>query len=100
MVVFRKEAKKRQDSIDLYTQAGNKTMADKETAEKAIIEAYLPDQLSDEEVNSIIDQVITDLGLSAPQAQDIGKIIGAVKAKTGAEADGAVIAKLVQQRIA
>jgi uncharacterized protein YqeY len=99
LAVFRKEAKKRQDSIDLYTQAGNVEMANKESAEQAIIEAYLPQLMDESTINAVIDQVIVDLTLEQPQKQDMGRIIGAVKSKTGTQADGALIAQLVQQRI-
>lgn len=99
LAVMRKEAKKRQDSIDLYTQAGNLEMAEKETAEKVIIESYLPAQLSEEQVLEKIEEVMQELSITQPQKQDMGKIIAGVKTKVGAQADGALIAKLVGQRI-
>lgn len=93
-----KEAKKRQESADLYVQGGNQEKADAELAEKTLIERYLPQQLSEAEVTAIIDEVIAQTGASDPKA--MGQIIGAVKAKTGATADGALIAKLVKEKLA
>jgi uncharacterized protein YqeY len=95
--LFFKETKKRQESADLYVQGGSQERADKELAEKAIIEAYLPKQLSDEELGQIVDTAIADTGAS--EAKDMGRVIGAVKSKTGNSADGAKIAKLVAERL-
>ncbi len=99
MIVIKKEAKKRQDSIDMYRKGGNDEQAEKETREKATLDAYLPEQLSEEEASEVIDQTIAGLGIESLEAKDMGRIIGAVKA-TGAEIDGAMIAKLVKSRIA
>jgi uncharacterized protein YqeY len=97
--VFKKESKKRQDSIDMYTQGNNLEQADKETKEKAIIDAYLPAQLSEDQVNELIDSALGELGISEPTRQDMGKIMGAVKVKGGSSLDGSMLAKLVNQRI-
>ena len=99
LAVFKKESKKRQDSIDMYIKGGNQPLADKETKEKAIIDAYLPAQLSEEQVNLLIDSALQELSVSEPTRQDMGKIMGAVKSKTGPELDSSMLAKLVQERI-
>jgi len=57
----------------------------------------LPAQLSDAEISKLIDEVITATGAAGPQA--MGQVIGQVKAKTGAAADGAVIARLVKEKL-
>lgn len=98
IAVLRKESKKRQDSIDLYKQGGNKELADKETAEKVVIDAYLPEQLTEEATDSLISEAIKDLKIESPTKQDMGRIIGAVKA-SGKEVDGALVAKLINSRI-
>lgn len=95
--ILAKEAKKRQESADLYKQGGDEARAAAELAEKAIIDAYLPKQLSDEELIQIIETVIANLGASGPQA--MGQIIGAVKKQTAGTADGAKIAQLVKERL-
>lgn len=92
-----KEAKKRQESADMYSQGGRAELADKEQSEKKIIEKYLPQQLGDDELNAIIDQAIKDTGASGPQA--MGQVIGAVKAKTAGQADGGRIAQMVKAKL-
>jgi uncharacterized protein YqeY len=95
--ILAREAKKRQESADLYVQGGDQTRADKELAEKTIIETYLPKQLSEAELKDIIEAVVA----KEPEAgmQQMGKIIGAVKQQTGAAGDGALIARLVKERL-
>lgn len=92
-----KEAKKRQESADLYVKGGSQERADKELIEKAIIESYLPEQMSDEELSKLIDDIITEQHAEGMQA--MGKVIGAVKAKAGTSADGAKVAQLVKERL-
>jgi uncharacterized protein len=98
ITLFTKEAKKRQESAELYRKGGAEERAAKELAEKVIIEAYLPQQLSDEQLAVAIDAVIAETaadGLSA-----MGKVIAAVKQKVGAQADGSRIAQQVKERLA
>jgi hypothetical protein len=92
-----KEAKKRQESADLYVQGGSQERADKELTEKAIIETYLPEQLSEAELAQLIDEIIAEQGAEGMQA--MGKVIGAVKAKAGSTADGSIVARLVKERL-
>ena len=99
LAVFKKESKKRQESADMYVQGGRAEKADTEIREKAIIDAYLPAQLDEAAINAHSDRAMSDMGIDAVTKQDMGKIIGAVKAKGGAEVDGAMLAKLVQARI-
>jgi uncharacterized protein YqeY len=97
IALFAKEAKKRQESADLYKQGGNEEKASLELDEKKVIEAYLPDQLSDEELSRLIDQAIAEAGAS--DASAMGQIIGKVKQLTAGQADGGRIAGLVKQRL-
>lgn len=96
--IFAKQAKQRQESADLFKQGGNQEKAEAELVEKAIIEAYLPKQLDEAEIVKLIDEVIAQTGASGMQA--MGQVIGQVKAKTGASADGSVIARLVKEKLA
>lgn len=98
LALLAREAKKRQESADLYVQGGSQERADKELAEKKIIENYLPAQLTDQELSQIIDDIIAQEHAEGMQA--MGKVIGAVKAKVGTAADGAKIAQLVKERLA
>lgn len=95
--VLSKEAKKRQESADLYTQGGNQQKAEAELVEKALIEKYLPAQLSETEIVELVNEAIAATNASGPQA--MGQVIGAVKAKAGASADGATIARLVKEKL-
>lgn len=95
--LFAKEAKKRQESADLYVQGGSQERADKELAEKAIIEEYLPEQMSEEDIAKIVDGVIAVTG--ATDAKAMGQVIGGVKQRVGNTADGALIAKIVKEKL-
>ena len=95
--VLVKEGKKRQESAELYLSGGNKERSDAELAEKAIIEQYLPEKKSEEEIGSIIDKVIESTDVKGPQA--LGQIIGQVKKEAGPTADGGMIAQLVKDKI-
>jgi uncharacterized protein YqeY len=97
IALFQKEAKKRQDAIDLYDQAGEAARSKAEQDEKKIIEEYLPAQLSEAEVAAIVDKVILELGANDIKA--MGQVIGKVRAETKAAADGSLIARLVKERL-
>ena len=97
LALFAKESKKRQESADLYKQGGDETRANAELTEKAIIDAYLPAQMSQEELAALVDQVIAETGAAGPQ--DMGRVIGAVRGKAGPAADGGAIAKLVKEKL-
>ncbi len=95
--VLSREAKKRQESADLYKQGDSPEKAEVELTEKAAIEKYLPEQMSETEVQEIVDKVIQELGTVSPQ--QIGQIIGKVREQTKGQADGAVIARLVKEKL-
>jgi uncharacterized protein YqeY len=96
--VLQKEAKKRQESAELYDQGGNTERADAEREEKRVIEQYLPAQLSDDALQALVDQAIAELGASGPQA--MGQVIGKVKQLSQGQADGARIAAAVKEKLA
>lgn len=95
LALIGKEAKKRAESAGFYVQGGAKERADKEMNEKAILEEYLPKQLDDDELGTIVDEVMASLGEGAQMSQ----AIGAVRAKVGASADGGRIAAAVKARL-
>lgn len=97
VAVLSKEAKKRQESAELYRQGGSQERADAELAEKSLIEVYLPAQLSEEEISKVVDEIIQQTGVSDMAA--MGQVIGIVRQQTQGAADGAVIARLVKQRL-
>lgn len=92
-----KEAKKRQESADLYVQGGSQERADKELAEKAMIEEFLPKQLSEAEISAVVDEIISQVKPNG--AQHMGQVIGQVKSRLGNTADGALIARLVKEKL-
>ena len=96
--ILAKESKKRQEAADLYKQGGSAERAAAELAEKAIIDGYLPEPMAEADVAKIVDEEIAKAG--QPTMQDMGKIIGAVRQRTAGQADGAVIAKLVKEKLA
>ena len=77
--VLKRESKKRQDSADLYEKGGDSDRRDKELQEKEIIDAYLPEQLSEDDTKKLIDEAIEEMNLSELSMKDMGRIIGAVK---------------------
>ena len=96
VALLQKEAKKRQDSADLYDRGGSPERQEKELAEKAIIQNYLPEQMSDDEILNLVDEAVLVVG---NDVKNMGQIIGVVKQKTAGRAVGAVIARLVKSRL-
>jgi len=92
-----REVKKRFDSVTQYAAAGRPELAEAEKAEAGVLQGYLPEQLSEEDIQKVVAEVIATLGVSGPQA--MGQVIGAVKGKLGNTADGATIARLVKQAL-
>jgi len=92
-----KEVKKRLDSATQYAEANRPELVEAEEAEAKIIEEYLPEQLSEDEIQKVVAETIATLGASGPQA--MGQVIGAVKGKLGSTADGSVIARLVKEAL-
>lgn len=92
-----REVKKRLDSVQQYIAAERPELAETEQAEAKILEAYLPEQLSEEDIKVAIDDTIGELGVAGPQA--MGQVIGAVKGKLGNAADGSTIARLVKEAL-
>lgn len=95
--VIAREVKKRGESKLLYAQNGRPELAENEQKEADILSVYLPKQLTEDEVKAVIGAVITELGASSPA--DMGKVIGAVKARVGNAASGAVVADLVKKSL-
>ena len=92
-----REVKKRDEAAGLFEQGGNQASADKERAEKEILSRYLPAQMTQAELESLIDEVIAELNPEGPK--DMGRVIGAVKGKAGNSADGGLVAKLVKDKL-
>lgn len=94
--IVAREVKKRHESVKLYEANGRPELAEPEKKEIAVLEKYLPVQLSEAELITIINEQIT--ALSADMSK-MGQVIGAVKAKVGTSADGATVASLVKRQL-
>ena len=93
LAVLEKMVKQRRESISAFEQGGRADLADKEKAEIQILTAYLPEQLTEAEVDALIQAAIAETG--AASLKDMGKVMGAVKAKAAGRADmGAVSARI------
>ncbi len=95
--VISKEVKKRQESLKMYSDAGRNDLAENEQNEIDVLAVYLPKQLTEEELQSMVDEIITEIG--DVSIKDMGSIIGRVKSKAGVAADGALVAKIVKQTL-
>ncbi len=95
--VLAQQAKQRRDSIEQYRQGGRDDLADKEAQELAIIETYLPAQLSTEEIEAIIDKIIASVGASSPK--DMGKVMGPAMKELKGKADGKQVQEIVKAKL-
>ncbi len=97
MDILARLAKQRRDSIEQYTQVGRQELADQEAAELAILEEYLPKQLSDDEIAQVIDEIIVQVGASS--AKDMGKVMGPAMQQLKGKADGKKVQEMVKTKL-
>ena len=95
--VIEKMLKHRRDSIAAYESANRTDLADIEKAEVAVLQMYLPQQLSEDEIINILDKVVTDIG--ALGMQDMGKVMAAIKPLIAGRADMGKISALIKSRL-
>ena len=95
IAVVRKEAKKREDSITQFTQAGRSDLADKEKLELTFLKTYLPDQLTPEKMEALVKEVIAEVG--ATSKAQMGTVMKAAQAKAAGQADGKALSQIVQR---
>ncbi|MFC5381661.1 GatB/YqeY domain-containing protein [Aquipuribacter nitratireducens] len=95
--VVAKEAKKRRESAQVYTDAGRPELAEREQAEAELLEQYLPQQLSPAELEALVDEVIAAEGYAG--LQQMGAAMKAVNARVQGRADGGAVAALVRSRL-
>ncbi len=98
LAIIQKAVKQRQDSIAQYEKGGRQDLADKEKAELEILKAYLPEELSQEEILKIIDEAIAATGATSPK--EMGKVMREVMPKVKGRADGKMVNELVRKRLA
>ncbi len=95
--VLAKMAKQRRESVAEYEKANRQDLVDKEQFELAVIEGYLPAQLSDDELSAIVKDVVAATGASS--MKEMGKVMGAAMAKVGGQADGKRVQAAVKQAL-
>ena len=93
--ILQKLVKQRKESGDIYKNAGREDLANKEFSEASIIEKYLPQQLSEEEISSKIRQIIADTGASS--VKDMGKVMGLATKEFAGRADNKLIAETIKR---
>ncbi len=91
-------AKQRRDSIEQFSKGGRQDLVEIEARELPIIQSYLPEQLTEEEVKEIIRDTVKEIGVQGPQ--DMGKVMKSVMAKVKGQADGRLVSELVKKAIA
>lgn len=92
VAVLMKEAKKRRESIDVYQKAGSKERADQEKYELGVIERYLPQMMSEEEVAKVVEATAKETGFSG------GRLMGAVMGKLRGKAEGGLVNRVVSEK--
>ena len=98
VAIVDKLIKQRKDSIAAFEGAGRQDLADKEKAEMAVLQVYLPARLSAEEVAAEVQAIVAELGAKGPG--DMGKVMGAVKAKLAGKADMGEVSAAVKAALA
>jgi uncharacterized protein YqeY len=96
--VIAKQARERQESIDAFKSGGRDDLVAREEADLAVLEAYLPRQLSEEEIEAEARQVIADVGAAGPQ--DIGKVMKPLMVRLKGRADGRLANQIVRELLA
>ena len=97
ILILNKMVKQRRESIELYKQGGRQDLVDKETKELIIIQEYLPEQLSEEEIKKICEQAINNL--KASSLKDMGKVMGIIKSKYKGSVDLSIAGKILKDKL-
>lgn len=97
LTVLSRELKQRKDSLQEFENAGRSDLVDKVRTELVYVEAYMPEQLSEEKISEIVKQTIEEV--SATSKADMGRVMGALMPKVKGKADGSLVNKLVQQHL-
>ena len=97
LAVLNKMVKQRRDSVSQFTDGGRQDLADIELAEITVLDAYLPEQMSDDELDLLVIQAIADTG--AESLRDMGKVMGQIKTKAEGRADMAAVGRKVKERL-
>lgn len=97
MTVIQRQVKQRQDSITQYKAGNRQDLADKEQKELEILQTYMPEQMGEEEIRTLVKEAIAQTGASS--MQDMGKVMGALMPKVKGKADGGLVSKIVKEEL-
>jgi len=97
--VLTSESKKRREAAEAFADAGRDEQAAKEKAEAAVIADYLPEQLSTEEVDTLVKETIDELGVRDDGMKAMGRVMGVLTPKTKGRADGGAVAAAVRREL-
>lgn len=97
VAIIKTEIKKRKDSIVAYNEAKRTDLSEQEEKEKIILEKYLPAQMSEDQIRTIVLAVLQKIEITGPA--DFGKVMGAVIAQTKNQADGQMVSKIVKEQL-
>ncbi len=95
--VIQKEAKQRRDSIEEFKKANRPELVEKESKELEMLQVYLPQQMSEEEIRTLVKEAINQTG--AKTMAEMGKVMGALMPKTKGKADGSLVSKIVRESL-
>lgn len=96
LALVKSEVKRRKEAAESYKTGERPQLMEKELAEASILEKYLPPQMSEADMTALVESIVSEQGFTA---KDFGKAMGAVKAKAGQNADGAVLAKILKEKL-
>jgi uncharacterized protein YqeY len=95
--VLDKMVKQRRDSVEQFQKGGREDLAAIELAEISVLEGYLPEQLNDAEIKTLVDEAIAEIG--AESIRDMGKVMGQIKAQAAGRADMGAVGAMVKARL-
>lgn len=98
LAVIRNQIKQRRDSIEMFRAGGRDELADEEAAQLEILHAYLPPQLSEDEVRTLVKRLAEELGVSSPR--DMSRLMPAVMQEVGSRAEGRLVSQLARDELA
>ena len=96
--VLQRERKKRNEAADAFRSAGREAQAEKEEAELAVLEAFMPEPISEEELERIVDDAIAENGASS--LRDMGRVMADVMPQIAGRADGSAVSQFVREKLA
>ena len=96
--MLQRERKKRVEAMEAFDEAGREEQADREEFELDVIEEFMPDPLSEEELEEVVDNVIAEVG--ATSIRDLGRVMADVMPQVSGRADGSTVSQLVREKLA